>query len=467
MRDVHAISQRNNKKHKKKNPGGGVVSCRSLVVELKEFTLTNYVLLPQQLSEKAMFSWLWNSAENTDSFLLDDEAAYSWPLGRSDTPTTRNRQSANDSPPHDDDGSFPNRKSAVIPIPFYDNDTDEIPGTLAYFQYYRQHLQAQLVHPPFFTPAAPPFLVWNETLTSFQTARQSLTQAQQVLQDLQKQQDPTPAQQALIDQAQEAVKASQAAVEECQATVRLVGDSILNHQQSNHNDNDSENISIPQFLSQDFDDSAWITYMVLQDPQHWASWCCHQPQNQSTTSSGETPDPARVAVATSFLLNVTAQRRILGEGGGAPRGGNYGGYLEILQRLDSSSSVHEPVLERLAQAVALEFANGDYCYFDSTQAIDPVARYLHYEQAYLMGDLDPAFSTLQIWELRLVVNSSSRDWELQWGRECLQTYRPDWALTDDVQWRYCRLVRLDVGYTNPTWTSRPHTMDQILSGGGM
>ena len=124
------------------------------------------------------------------------------------------------------------------------------------------------------------------------------------------------------------------------------------------------------------------------------------------------------------------------------------------------------VLERLAQAVALELADKDLFYFDTTEPLDPLARYLHYEQAYLMGDLDPAFSTLGIFELRMAIKSPQQEWELQWGRQALQTYRPDWALTTDLQWRYCFLVRLDVGYMEPTYSSYPRTMDQVLSGGG-
>ena len=320
----------------------------------------------------------------------------------------------------------------------------EIPGTLAYFQALKKKLESQLIYPKFEFPS-----YWTESLQCSQAAQASLDQANKVLEELQKHKDTVPPEQ--ITQAQKAIDSATSFLEEAKKTVSSIAKSLLTE---NAGEGD---VSIKDFVSSDFDDSSWTTFIVMQDPNHWAQWCC--PNNDK-----DDPDPVRVAIALEFLHDVAAQRRVLANGG--PRCGNYGGYLELLPQLVSSAARKEPVLERLAQAIALEFAERDFVYFDTTTPIDPVGRYIHYEQAYLMGDLDPAFSTFEIWELRYAVNSPCRDWELQWGRECLQTYRPDWALTDDPQWRYCRLVRLDVGYMQPTFTSRPITMDQILSGGG-
>eukprot|EP00977_Amphora_coffeiformis_P022216 scaffold10643_cov151-Amphora_coffeaeformis.AAC.3 len=335
-----------------------------------------------------------------------------------------------------------------------DDDDDKMPGTLAYFQAFKDHVESQLKYPD---ASLLPTPLWTDTLQASQTARQSLAQANKVLEDMTNNKEHPPPQEQ-IDQAQKAVNQAQSTLEECNKTVQILAKSLLTTTSTtaSHDDPGDATTTIPEFISKEFDNSDWVTFMVLQDPQHWADYCCpHVPDN---------PDPQRVARAMSFLLNVHMQRQVLGSGG--PRGGNYGGYLELQPQLVSESAAKEPVLERLAQAVALEFANADYKYFFTEILIDPVARFLSYEQAYLMGDLDPAFSTFSVWELRLAVNSPCREWELQWGRECLQTYRPDWALTDDPQWRYCRLVRLDVGYMHPTWTSYPYTMDQILSGGG-
>lgn len=384
-----------------------------------------------------MFPWLWKSATaGMDSFPLGSEEA-AW-MGL------------------ECHGGAEDSISAEPPAARF--QTDATPGTLGYFQQFKSHLESNLCYPDPELPSA-----WTESLHGWQVARQSLQQAQKILADLQKNED-TPQEQ--INQAQKAVNQAQSTVDECNQTLLMVGESLLTTTTTMPSDLPfaqaaDESPSIPMFLSANFDDSTWVTYTVLQNPQHWADWCC-APKN----CDPQNPDPARVSMATSFLRNVKAQRRILGEGAGGPRGGNYGGYLEILNKLDSSSALKEPVIERLVHAVALEFANGDLCYFDTKDRIDPVARFLQYDQAYLMGDLDPAFSSFSIWELRYAVNSPQQDWELQWGRECLQTYRPDWALTDDVQWRYCRLVRLDVDYKTPEWTSWPRSMDQALSGGG-
>ena len=37
--------------------------------------------------------------------------------------------------------------------------------------------------------------------------------------------------------------------------------------------------------------------------------------------------------------------------------------------------------------------------------VDPIARYMYYEDAYLAGDLDPAFEVLTAFEMRLTTNA--------------------------------------------------------------
>lgn len=407
-----------------------------------------------------MFSWIWNAGvgdeDDSSSTGGSEEGAWFPPRQEEHLAASPGGIIPRDDHLENDDDDEVNELDELPP--YYAWTSEETPGTLQFFQDYKNHLESQLKYP---NPELPP--TWIESLQTAQAARQGAAQAQKFLDDLQKD-DKTPPE--AIEKAKQALQQAQAAVDACNETVLMVADSLLTtpspsegKTKSKPSTDDDESPSIPEFVSQDFQDDAWVTFVILEDPQHWAEWCCPDENHQ-------TPNPTRVNLALHFLADIATQRRILGEGAGGPRAGNYGGYLEILQKLDSSSAAKEPVLERLAHAVALEFADGDYIYFDTTKKMDPIGRYLHYEQAYLMGDLDPNFSSLEIWELRLAISSSSPDWELQWGRECLQSYRPDLALTDDVQWRYCRLVRTDVGYMNPTWTSSPHTMDQILSGGG-
>ena len=52
--------------------------------------------------------------------------------------------------------------------------------------------------------------------------------------------------------------------------------------------------------------------------------------------------------------------------------------------------------------------------------VDPLGRYRHYAKAQAAGELDPAFKTLSVWELRNVVNGDEPDAFLTWGREMLR-----------------------------------------------
>ena len=83
---------------------------------------------------------------------------------------------------------------------------------------------------------------------------------------------------------------------------------------------------------------------------------------------------------------------------------------------------------------------------DAPDTIDPVKRYLHYEKAYLDGELDPAFERLSTWELRMVVNGDEPDETLAWGREMLRNYRPDHIYNSNEGWRYVSIVGSDVKY---------------------
>jgi hypothetical protein len=113
----------------------------------------------------------------------------------------------------------------------------------------------------------------------------------------------------------------------------------------------------------------------------------------------------------------------------------------------------------LALATSLEHAKpieqsnpvGD----SSPSHVDPVQRYLHYEKAYLGGELDPAFKSFNIWELRMVVGCDAPDSILAWGREMLRNYRPDHVSNPDYKWRYARIVKSDVPYGTPSDADGP------------
>ncbi len=169
-----------------------------------------------------------------------------------------------------------------------------------------------------------------------------------------------------------------------------------------------------------------------------------------------------------------------------PKGQKYAYFLKLYHQICTTSrhtkygkaffnnSEHNPentkefnIFDRLALAVALEHAD-PMKIFDTNETIDPISRYIHYEKAYLKGELDPAFSMLSTWELRMVVNNDASDDEIQWCRDMLRNYRPDHILDRKDEWRYCMIVRSDVEYKRPVWKKGcPRTYKQMISGGGM
>jgi len=134
------------------------------------------------------------------------------------------------------------------------------------------------------------------------------------------------------------------------------------------------------------------------------------------------------------------------------KGGKYGQAMEIFTCIQKASKKAESgVLLRLALAVALEHAvpvrrRNATAKTDAPKTVDPVNRYLHYEKAYLGGELDPGFPGRSVWDYRMVVNGDEPTEVLTWGREMLRNYRPDHISNPDYRWRYVGLVRSDVRY---------------------
>ena len=109
------------------------------------------------------------------------------------------------------------------------------------------------------------------------------------------------------------------------------------------------------------------------------------------------------------LLTDNALMKQMLEAGGASFG-NYGRAMEIYAAIRKSGPKSgDATLQRLALATSLEHAMpiAQSSAKDQTSApanVDPVKRYLHYEKAYLDGELDPAFKNLTAWEYRMVVD---------------------------------------------------------------
>ena len=185
-----------------------------------------------------------------------------------------------------------------------------------------------------------------------------------------------------------------------------------------------------------------------------------------------------------LLENHTLKHDMLLADGAAslPRGGpaQYGPALAIYHSIfDRSEHIQQSkrgILYRLAVAVALEHSvpikQGNPAQPDKpmNEYVDPLQRYLHYETAYLQGELDPLFDTLTIWELRFVVNGEEPDEILSWGRSMLLNYRPDHLREQNYDWKYVRMVQSNIRYgSQDVQHDRPNLQQyqNILMNGGI
>jgi hypothetical protein len=151
-----------------------------------------------------------------------------------------------------------------------------------------------------------------------------------------------------------------------------------------------------------------------------------------------------------LLGDTTLMKQMLVAGGA--KFSKYGQATEIHAAIRKASQKSgEGILQRLALATSLEHAkpitqsNPKY-QPNGPATVDPVKRYLHYEKAYLDGELDPAFENLTAWEFRMVVDCDAPDEILAWGREMLRNYRPDHIYNPDYGWRYSATVKTEVPY---------------------
>jgi len=132
--------------------------------------------------------------------------------------------------------------------------------------------------------------------------------------------------------------------------------------------------------------------------------------------------------------------------------GRYGEAMQIYSNIwKASDKISKGPLQRLALGISLEHAvpikqRNAVAKTDAPATVDPVKRYLHFEKAFLDGELDPAFKDLTTWDYRMVVDGEEPDEILAWGREMQRNYRPDHITTSDYRWRYVAAVRSDIPY---------------------
>jgi len=86
-------------------------------------------------------------------------------------------------------------------------------------------------------------------------------------------------------------------------------------------------------------------------------------------------------------------------------------------------------------------------------------RYMHYKKAHRNGELFPSFDHLTAWELTHVVSSGASNKDLAWGREMLNTFRPD-LRTDE------RVVQMTSQMRYQTSQIPYKDFSCVLAGGG-
>jgi len=175
------------------------------------------------------------------------------------------------------------------------------------------------------------------------------------------------------------------------------------------------------------------------------------------------------------LLSDTGLMKQMLEADGA-EGGKYGEAMQIYTAIQKASPrAKEGVLQRLALGTSLEHAmpvaqTNPQAQTNAPTVVDPVKRYLHFEKAYLAGELDPAFKALTTWDCRFVTNGDETEEVLTWGREMLRNYRPDHITTSDYRWRYVKAVKTDVQYGSKEQVNdipTLHNFQNIINTGGV
>ncbi|MDA7867707.1 hypothetical protein N9294_01390 [bacterium] len=167
---------------------------------------------------------------------------------------------------------------------------------------------------------------------------------------------------------------------------------------------------------------------------------------------------AHKALLDKLFSDEALMKQILKSGGA--NGGEYGEAMQVYSAiLKTSEQARKPgILQRLALGTALQqpWLNGKenggsvngIVFTDHSNPDGQVARYLHFEKAYLANELDPQFKDFNAWECRFITNDPYTNEEHTWGREMLRQFRPDHITNPDQKWRYTRIVKSDLPYTS-------------------
>ena len=161
------------------------------------------------------------------------------------------------------------------------------------------------------------------------------------------------------------------------------------------------------------------------------------------------------ALLDKLFADDALMKQILQSGGA--NGAEYGEAMQVYTAiLEASGKASEPgILHNLALGTALHQPWLDYenkgsvngpVFADNKNPAGQVSRYLHYEKAFLAGELDPNFKDFNAWECRFITNDPYSNEELAWAREMLRNFRPDHITNPDHAWRYVGMVKSDFPY---------------------
>jgi len=193
-----------------------------------------------------------------------------------------------------------------------------------------------------------------------------------------------------------------------------------------------DKLGVNAFLSSDKLDAQLVKFVVLSQatPRGLAEFA-QQGKEQE-------------ALVEKLLADAALMKQMLVADGA--KAGQYGRAMEIYAAIQKASAkAGEGALQRLALGVSLEHAvpvkqSNPQAATNAPGVVDPVKRYLHFEKAFLDGELDPGFKNLTTWDYRMAVNGDEPDDMLAWGRKMLRNYRPDHIHTADYRWRYVKSV---------------------------
>lgn len=222
-----------------------------------------------------------------------------------------------------------------------------------------------------------------------------------------------------------------------------------------------EALNAKSFLASDALDAKLIKFQVLNTatPRGLAEFAAKGPEFE--------------AMVNALLNDEKLMRQMVYADG--PEAGKYGPAIEIYNAIQKASpKAASGELQRLAIGVSLAHAvpikqSNPKDETGAPEFVDPVKRYLAFEQAYLANELDPAFKLLTEWDYRFVVDGDEPDETLAWGRQMLNNYRPDIVANPDYKWRYVQSVPTEVEYgsqnvKNDLPTLQPY-QNMIMNGG--